>query len=72
MLQTVGMKRESMERDLANRMTEAQQAVKRLQQDCEHQLEMERTRCEQPSQSPNSRPGNARRITSSGSLFSAN
>ena len=42
--EAVTMKRDSMERDLGNRMTEAQQAVRRLQTDCDHQLEMERNR----------------------------
>jgi centrosomal protein CEP120 len=42
--ESLSVRREAERREMAQRMSEAQHAVRRLQQECEHQLEMERGR----------------------------
>ena len=42
--ESLSVRREAERREMAQRMSEAQHAVRRLQQECEHQLEMEKGR----------------------------
>jgi centrosomal protein CEP120 len=42
--ESLSTRREAERREMAQRMSEAQHAVRRLQQECEHQLEMEKGR----------------------------